>query len=456
MLRQLKPALQSSKGRSEPWAGARLINGFAELSEGDKAVLYAVQGIPGTTLFCDIAGLPVRGLHRMGTVLYAVAGTTLYSINSAGTETSLATIPGTNPVRMADNGTELAIHDGGIVGYVYSGGVLTIPVNLGDVSDVAYMDGYFVWTVANSDQFIISGLRDGLSYDPLDVATAEGAPDNLTGLVNDHRELLLFGGSTGATPSTEIYVDTGNADFPFERQGNAFVERGCIDKDSIAKLDNASMFVGDDRIVYRMDGYTPGRVSTHAVEKTLAQASWFRVFTYTLEGHKFYVLNTDVGSWAYDVATGSWAERASFELDYYRLGCSADAYGKTLVGDNQTGRIYQLDLDTYTENGAAIPLTLELPPIGDGVNRQTLYAFEIFMETGVGDLTTTDPQAILTYSRDGGRSWSNEMWRPMGAQGVYSARAVWRINVEFRQLQLRISFPDKVRKCMLGYFADVR
>jgi hypothetical protein len=144
---------------------------------------------------------------------------------------------------MADNGTELAIQNGGTTGYVYSGGALTTPVNLPSVSDVAFIDGYFVWTIANSDQFIISGINDGLIYDPLDVATVEGSPDNLTGVVNDHRELLFFGVRPDPLPSTEIWVDTGDVDFPFERQGNAFIERGCMDRDSIVKLDNGTWFV---------------------------------------------------------------------------------------------------------------------------------------------------------------------------------------------------------------------
>lgn len=449
---ELKPALQSSKGRSSPWGGARLVNAFAEQSEGDKAALFAVMAIPGLTLFSDIGSQPVRGAHWMGTTLFSVVGSSLYSVDATGTETLIGTIPGTNPVRMADNGTELAIHDGATTGYVYSGGALTIPVDLPSVSDVLFVDGYFLWTIAGGDQFIISGLNDGLSYDPLDVATVEGAPDSLVGAINDHREVLFFG-----TASTEIFVNTGNADFPFERQGNAFIERGCIDRNSIAKDDNSTWFVGDDRIVYRMDGYSPIRVSTHAVEKTLAKATWFRAFSYTQEGHKFYVLNTDQGTWACDVATSNaWHERKSFGLDYYRVGCAVTAYGKTLFGDNQTGRLYQPDLDVNDENGAAMPVTIELPPIGDGVTRQTLYAFEMFMETGVGDLSTADPQVILTYSKDGGRNWSNEMWRSMGAQGEYSARAVWRVNVEFRQLQLRILLPEKVRRCVIGYHVDAR
>jgi hypothetical protein len=454
---QLKPALQSSKGRSGPWGGSRLINAFSEQSDGDKAELYSIQAIPGLTLFSDINSLPVRGAHRMGTTLYAVVGTGLYSIAADGTETLLATVPGTNPVRMADNGTELAIQDGGTTGYVYSGGTLTTPANLPSVSDVCFIDSYFVWTIANSDQFIISGINDGLSYDPLDVATEEGSPDILTGIVNDHRELLLFGGLTSSTPSTAIWVDTGATDFPFERQGNAFLERGCIDRDSIVKLDNGTWFVGDDRIVYRLNGYTPERMSTHAVEKDLAKAAWFRAFTYSQEGHKFYILNTDLGTWACDVAnSNAWAERQSFGLDYYRCGCAIVAYGKTYFGDNQTGKFYEPDLDVNDENGSPMPVTIELPPLGDGVNRKTLYALQFFMETGVGDLTTTDPQAILTYSKNGGRSWSNEMWRTLGAQGEYSTRAVWRPNVEFRQLQLRISLPEKVRRCVIGYHADER
>lgn len=456
MATALKPALQSSKGRSGPWGGARLINAFAEQSEGDKSELFSIQAIPGTILFANIASLAVRGLHRLGTTLYAVIGTVLYGIDSTGAATNLGTITGADTVRMADNGLQIAIFNGTQTGYVLSGSVLSNPVNLPIVCDVTCIDGYFVWLIANSDQFIISGLNDGLSYDPLDVATVEGSPDNLTGVINDHRELILFGGATGSVPSTEVWVNTGSADFPFERQGNAFIERGCIDRNSIEKLDNGVVFVGDDRIVYRLDGYTPLRISTHAVEKTLADAEWFKAWTYTLEGHKFYVLNTNVGTWAYDVATSAWHERKSFGIDYYRIGYSIYAYGKQLVGDNQTGKIYEYDLDTYTENGSPIQVTVELPPVGDGVNRQTLYSVETFMETGVGTTTVSSPQAILTYSKNGGRSWSNEMWRSMGAQGDYATRAVWRINVEFRQLQLRFQFPDNIRRCVLGYYADIR
>jgi hypothetical protein len=449
---KLRPALQDSKGRSKPWAGSKLVNAFAEQSEGDKAEQFAIMAIPGLTLFSDISASPVRGIHRMGTTLYAVVGTTLYSVASDGTETSLGTIGGSKPVRMFDNGTQLGIHGGADekTGYVLSGGVVSTPANLPQVTDGTYIDGSFVWVVADSDQFIISGT-DGTSYDPLDVATVEGSPDALVGVINDHRELHFYG-----TETTEIWYNSGAADFPFERQGNAFIERGCIDRNSIVKIDNSVHIVGEDRIVYRLDGYQPLRISTHAVETAIADASWFRAFSYSQEGHKFYVLNTDRGSHAYDMATQAWAERKSTGRDNYRIGSAAAAYGRTVLADNGTGKLYTPDLDVHSENGEAMPVTIELPPIETERERHTLYAFEVYCETGVGNSDASDPQAIMQYSKDDGRSWSNEMWRALGRVGEYSTRAVWRTTVEFRQLQIRIILPDKVRRAVLGYYADIR
>lgn len=451
---KLKPALQESEGRSKPWAGSRLVNAFAEKSDGDKAEVFAIMAIPGLALFSDISSADGRGLHTVAGVLYTIVGQMLYSVASTGVATAIDTVAGTKPVHMADNGTELAIvgGDDNTTGYVYSGGVLYTGIaNLPPVSDVIFIDGYFLWTIASSDQFIISGLYDGLTYDPLDVATAEGAPDFLVGAVNSHREVVLPGTETG-----EVWFNSGAADFPFERQGNAFVERGCIDRDSLVKADNSVFFAGNDRIIYRLDGYQPARISTHNIETKIASAAYFRGFSYAQEGHTFYGLNTDLGSWIFDIATGAWAERKSHGRDNYRVGSAAVAYGQTILGDNGDGKLYTPDLDVYTENGTAMPVIIELPLITSNRDRKTMYVFEVYCETGVGNSDVTDPQIILEYSKDGGRNWSNELWRSMGAVGEYLTRAVWRVNVEFRQLQLRITMPDKARRCVLSYFADIR
>jgi hypothetical protein len=453
-MQRLKPALQSSKGRSLPWGGAKLTNCFAEKSEGDKRDLFGVMLIPGMVSFTTLANAPVRGLHRMGDTLYAVGGARLYSISSTGVATDLGSVPGTGRVAMADNGTQLSIVSGNI-GYVLSGGTISTPANLpAAVSDVAYMDGYMLWTVASNDTFVISSLNDALTYDVLDIATVEGSPDDLVGLIVDHREVQFYG-----KQSIEIWYNSGASDFPFERQGNAFIERGCFSRDSIVKIDNSVHFVGDDRVVYRLDGYRPVRISTHDIEYAYRNATDFWAFDYTMEGHKFYVLCTDVGTFAYDMATGAWANRESTGLANWRAGFGVHCYDEVIVGSNTTGDIYTLSLDTYSEDGETISMEIELPALeaGDG-RRLTMYEFELICETGVGLSTGqgSDPQAMLTYSDDGGRTWSNEMWRSMGEIGEYTTRPTWGPLGDFYTRQMKLVITDPIRRMALGYLADMR
>ena len=454
MPRKAVSALQYSEGRSKIWSGAKLVNAYAQMAEGDKADQFMVMAIPGLVQFLSQGGLPVRGLHVMDETLYAVIGTTLYSVDEAGNEASLGTVGGSLPVMMADNGEQLAIQ-GGVdnnQGYVLDSGTLyTNIVNLPPVSNVVYIDGYFVWTAFQSDQFIISALGDGLSYDPLDVATVEGDPDDIVGCVNQQRQ-LFFGG----TRTFEIWYNSGNADFPFERQGNAFIERGMIDRNSLIKIDNSVHFVGNDRIVYRLNGYLPERISNHAIEFRIASAIWFRAFTYTQEGAKFYVLGTDIGTFAYDMSTGAWHERHSLGRVNYRVSCAVDAYGRTIMGDAYTGKLYIPSLDVHTEDGEVIPVEILMPGIQTNRDKATLYSFELYCETGVGSSADTDPQVILQYSKDGGRNWSPELARTMGAVGEYLTRCIWRVGVQFRQLQIRLQLPSITKRYVVSGYVDIR
>lgn len=447
MLKQ-KPALQYSEGRSSNWSGARLINCFAERADGDKRDEFAVIGSPGLTLWANLGSGAIRGAHVVAGVLYVVAGAMLYSVDAGGSETGIGVILGTDRVRMTGNGSELCIAADG-TGYVYSGGALSTPL-LFDVSDVTYIDGYIVWSVANSEQFFISALDDALSYDAADIASAEGFPDDIVGLINDHRELPLFGQKT-----TEIYYNSGAADFPLNRMGNAFIERGCFDRDSIVKIDNSVDFVGDDRIVYNLAGYQPQRISTHAIEYFLRDTSYARGFTYSQEGHTFYGLEVEDGTFLFDHSTGTWHQRQSDGMTHWRVGDAVEAYGQTLLLDRANGKIYTADLDVFTENGEVLPVDIYLPTIEGDRSRVTMYAFEVVCETGVGNATATDPQIMLTYSDDGGHLWSNEMWRSLGAVGDYRRRAIWRKLGQFRQRQMRLRITDAARRLVIAYWADI-
>lgn len=448
-MRQLQPALQYNEGRSKVWTGAVVINGFAEAAEGDKQDVFAILGAPGWVPFSAIGGGAPRGSHRMGSYLYVLLGAQLYRVDSAGVATSVGAIPGSDIVQMADNGTELCVAAGG-TGYVLSGGTMQTPVPF-PVSGVAYIDGYIIWTILDSDQFIISGLDDALTYDPADIASVEGAPDNVTGLVVSQREIFFAGAET-----IEPFWNSGAADFPFQRQGNAFIERGCTYPRTFIRCDNTVMFLADDGMVYQLSGgYSPERISTHAIEYRLKGLTSAYAFSYTDEGHKFYVLVTDKGTYAFDLSTRLWHRRQSYGSELSLTKFATNAFGKVIAlgGD---GNLYELSMDANSEGASPLVLQVDLPTFQTGRNLATMYAFELYGDTGIGAEDGSDPQVVMQFSRNSGRTWSSELQRSLGVVGDFSRRAIWRTGVQFRQLNIRITISDPVRRVAISYWADIR
>jgi hypothetical protein len=369
---------------------------------------------------------------------------------------------------MADNGTQLfiACNPDGFI-YNYNTDVfaqITDPDFEGAVN-VGYLDGYFVYNQPNSQIVWITSLLDGLSVDPLDFASAEGSPDGLVSLIVDHRELWLFG-----TDSTEVWYDSGEADFPLTRIQGAFNEIGCVAPYSVAKLDNGIFWLGADArgqgIVYRANGYTGQRVSTHAIEYAIQSYGTISdaiAYTYQQEGHAFYVLTfPSVGkTWVYDVAVNSWHERAGFALgDFvrHRSNCQAAFNNVPHVGDYENGNVYILDLAIYADNGAVqkwLRSWRALPTGQNDLKRTTHHSLQLDCETGIGLNSGQGslPQIMLRFSDDGGHTWSNEKWVSVGALGTYSTRAIWRrlgMTTKLRDRVYEISGTDPVKTVIMG------
>ncbi len=451
-MEQVAPPLQESTGRSRPWSGASLLNAFAERAEGDKRTTFAVSMIPGLDPFAD-AGGEIFGAIEFNDLIYVVTSDQIVSISRAGDMTVQASLPttATGTVRMAANISQIGMVIGN-TGYIYQGGGVTAVPDLPSVTDIAFIDGYFAWTQAGTGFFTVTDINNGLSYDAADVANAEGAPDNLVGLINDHRELQLYG-----TKTIEIWYNSGDADFPFSRQGNAFIERGCFDRRSIVKMDNSVYFYGDDRIFYRLEGYSPIRVSTHAIEYALRNCSYVEGMTYSEEGHKFYIVNTDVGCYSLDLATGLWHRRKSWGRVDWRANHVVSIWGTNIFLEKGGSKLWRSSFDIYSEDGERIEFEVGIPTIeARGRNWQTCYAFEALFETGVGNDDEPDPVVELSYSRDGGRSWSLGIERKLGRVGEYSTRAVWRKLCKFRQLNIKLRSTDPVRRFAMSYYADIR
>lgn len=467
------PILGSSYvARSINAADNRMVNLFPEvIPEGGKEAGF-LSRCPGLKYLQTVGTGPVRGLwaHQTnGSDFYVASGQEFYKISSlTGTPTLLGTISGTGPVSIADNGTQLFIACNPR-SYIYNETLNTFAeitdIDFPGAVTVGYLDGYFVFNEPGSQKFWVTQLFEGTQVDPLDFASSEGSPDGLVGIIVDHREVWLFG-----TDSVEVWYDAGLADFPLARIQGAFNEIGCVAAFSIAKLDNGLFWLGTDArgqgIVYRANGYTGQRISTHAIEYAIAQygnISDAVAYTYQQEGHAFYVLTFPSGNatWVYDVATQAWHERAGWDngqFTRHRSNCQCNFGGNIIVGDYENGNIYVFDLDVYADNNDIQKWLRSWRAIPTGQNtlkRSSQHNLQLDCEAGVGINLGQgqDPQVMLRWSDDGGHTWSNEYWQSIGKIGQYFKRCIWRrlgMTLKLRDRVYEVSGTDPVKITILG------
>lgn len=457
--------------RSVNAADARMVNLFPEVvPEGGKEPAF-LQRCPGLLNLATVGSGPIRGLWTFSSdnnTAFVVSGNELYKINTSYAATLLGSIPGTGPVSMADNGIQLFIACNG-PSYIYNNNTNVfgqiIDSDFPGAVSVGYIDGYFVFNEPNSQRIWVTQLLDGTSIDPTDYASAEGSPDGVVGLIIDHREVWVYG-----TNSVEVWYDAGTPDFPLQRIQGAFNEIGCISAYTIAKMDNGLFWLGADArgqgIVYRANGYTGQRISTHAVEWQIQQYGNLTdalAYTYQQDGHSFYVLifpsaNT---TWVYDVATGAWHERAGWSdgsFTRHRSNCQMAFNNQIIVGDYQNGNIYAFDLDTYADNGQIqkwLRSWRALPTGQNNLKRTAQHAMQLDMESGVGLATGqgSNPEVMLRWSDDGGHTWSNYRTTSVGKIGEYYYRVWFRrlgMTMKLRDRVYELSMTDPVKTAIMG------
>jgi len=368
---------------------------------------------------------------------------------------------------------------------------------------VDIIDNYFVYNNPTTQQFGASDLLSPISP-PLSFSLKDGSPDDLVALIVDHREVYLMG-----EISSEVWTDVGAVPFPFQRIPGTSTQQGIAAPFSLSRLGNSFAYVSRNNRgqaqIMQMAGYIPQRISTHAVENTLANQyvgdaiSW----TYQLEGHEVYVVSFPSLelTWAYDITTTMWhkwlytANNNTYER--HRGNCCAVFQGLVLVGDYENGKLYELDKSNYTDDGQAIRRLRRAPHLVTEFQRQYFDELQIQFQPGVGttglsgpggivDLNTvflgdtytiesdaqlsigvyktyvigtvnnvdnpitTTPQAMLRWSNDGGSTWSNEYWVGIGQLGKYRNRAIWRRLGTARDRIFEVVVTDPVKMVIIS------
>ena len=453
--------LESYQLVSRPASGALLMNCYAEKLPDDAKTPFLVQRTAGISTLTTVGNGPIYAMHYAFGLLWVVSGTNVYYGSSAtGTFTDVGSIGpiSSTGIDIDSNDTHVVIVNqpfGWVVDDLTKSLQQITDVDFLGASDVEFVDNFLLFLEPESAVFYGADLGSALSFDALNFATAEGAPDNLVGMKVDHRQVVLFGAKT-----IEIWENTGASGFPFERAINGFVEIGCLSGRSIAKQDNSLFWLADDYTIRRLDGATPVRVSTHAIEQSIVRAtiSACRSFSYSQGGHLFYVITFPEVTWVYDCTTGKWHNRSTYGYDYWTAGCHAQAFGLEIVGHTDAATIGTLDPDVYTEWGGTQRAAWQYQTIYAEDRRVILDRVAVVLEYGVGTTSGqgSDPQLMMDISFDGGMTFDSLPNKSIGPLGNYQYEVDWERCGSAKQITLRGAVSDPVRVAITDTLVTAR
>jgi hypothetical protein len=422
---------------------------------------WAAYDFPGAKSFVTRSGSD-RGQHVFNDELYQVSGGQLLRIESDGTVLSLGAIPGNGRCVFADDGVNLVIVSDGLVS-VYDGETVERigSTNLETPNSVAYLNGYFLYD-GDEGRFQASDAGDPATINDLSVGVANSDGDRLIrGYV--HNQVVWWMGPRALEP----WYFSGSGDLPFERLEQGIVKRGLGACYSVASNDEAIFFLGSDRQVYRLAQSSAQNVtsgSAKAIENftTIDDAvAWL----FTFDSQEFYLLTfpTEGKTLLHSVTYGYWVNLSSGMSEGRHIASSgAYCYGKNIIADYRSGNLYELDGETYTDNGEARLRYRDCAPItgrqlGIPGRRILCGRLQLDVEMGVGLASGqgVDPRLLCRWSNDGGKTFGPETFTAIGAMGDYDRRVDFDAFVDGYNLVARIGCSDPVYFSLFGGIAEV-
>ena len=480
------------------------VNWYAEVDPQNAKEVVALLGCPGLVTLVTAPGggktwddptqwptpysgpnLPVRGtwvLPGAQQALAVIANTCyLVTVATPATSTTFPTLALTavgtlltasGPVSIRDNniGGYAVIVDGQN-GYLYNIAAhtfaqITDPAWQGS-DTVAYIDGWWIFNKPGTQTFYTNFPQFGTGFSGSYCALKDAASDNLMAVFESKEQLWLIGEKT-----TEVWYDAGGQYFPFQRLVGTLMQFGTKAAASVARFssggqDGIILFGRSDRgenVIIRTKGFSGEVVSTPAFGDEVATypiTSDAIGYTYQEDTHEFYVLTfpTADKTWCFDAQSGLLHKRPSYDpyaaqFHRSRSNCYMNFQGMRIVGDYQSGSLYQLTRNAFTDAGWPILAKRRSPHIWDKGQRGRVFmaSLQIDFTPGVGNASGmgSDPQAGLAISRDGGNTFGMRWNAPIGKIGEFKNRTMWRRLGFGRDNEVDLEVIDPVRRDIVG------
>lgn len=333
-----------------------------------------------------------------------------------------------------------------------------------DPSHGTYLDGLFIVNKGSSDEFYKSLAEDPTQWDGLDFGVAEASPDDILALTANQKDLYLCGGLT-----TQVYYNSKNPDFPFDPYPNGVMQAGIEAPHSLINSVHGVFWLaktpeGEVRVV-KAQGLQFSVVSTDDIDwqiSTFADPSdaigWVEqdgdralyVLTFPSAGKTFcydLLLPKEIG----------WFEKKSYQIGRWRAAGYGSINGIRIVGDYVNNSFYTLDFDTFDEDGVVLERIRSAQIIHSDKKEVTIHELLLDIQVGVGlnDGQGSDPQMMLRYSHDGGKTWSAELWESLGKIGEYRTEVYWSKLGAGRDWIFEVKVTDPVEINIIAAYGDI-
>lgn len=415
------PGLRASEG------AGRLINCYAEpIGEGGRTNATRHRS-PGLTNFGTTARSGCRGFIEVAGVLYsAFSGQLEKHTTSGGASTTVGTLNGTKKGFFARNNAATPDKvfidpDGNIYTFTPTATTSGFDVDLPSANSVTDIDGYIVFTIGDGRAFATD--LNAVTVNALSFGKAESKPDGLTRAVTWGNRLLFCGPQT-----IELWTNQGLSPFPFAR--SEVIPRGIAGPYTITGFETnfskGVFIVADDNTVCQLNGYTFDKISTPDLDgliELVTDKTELEMCSYISRGHAFVELSSTTWTWVYNINNQKWHERKKYLGTRSRITNSYYAFSKWLCGDTETGNVQQITSAVQLEITSPLVCEVQSAPVEKFPARVRVASAWFDFAVGVGvasgtDPIATDPTVEISWSDDGGQTFSAPRQRKLGRQSV--------------------------------------
>lgn len=385
--------------------------------------------------------------HLTSTVAGAVLS--ISQQGSIGNQTSIVAgiTTGTETVTFSPTSGDLTGGQGTVGAFSGVPTVYTANTILPEPNSVAFQDGYFFFTIGDGRVFA-TGINN-LTVNALTQITVQAKADVQLLRVVAFSGLLLF----FTTGSCEVWQDAANPapNFPYSRL--AVLEFGLAQSTAIAGWETGFselLWVAQDFGVHWMTSGQLGQVKISTsdldrlIEAEIRAGNMLKAGVYIASGKKLWVLSSPDWTWEFNLQTNKWAERQSLTpagaYGAWRGVGGHPAFGKWLLGDEQSGNLLWADDTNPTENGTPMLYRVESGPVKKFPDQLRVARADFDFVVGVGQAVGNISTSVVgTAAGSAGvvrlevvstaRMSTGDVANVAGVGGTTEANGNWSINV---------------------------